>query len=44
VPGEGNKVFLHHAIQRYAFWLSVRRKVDRERWRELTRGSLSPAQ
>ena len=47
VPGRENKVFLHHAIQRYAFWLSVRRAVDGERWRELTRGSLSkgaPAQ
>jgi hypothetical protein len=41
VPGEENRVFLHHAIQRYAFWLSVRRQVDGERWEELTRGSLS---
>jgi glycosyltransferase involved in cell wall biosynthesis len=38
VPGPQSKVFMHHAIQRYAFWLSVRRSVDGERWRELTRG------
>jgi glycosyltransferase involved in cell wall biosynthesis len=36
VPGEGRKVFLHHAIQRFAFWQSVRRAVDGERWRQLT--------
>jgi glycosyltransferase involved in cell wall biosynthesis len=41
VPGKGRKVFLHHAIQRFAFWRSVRRAVDQERWRELTRGALS---
>jgi glycosyltransferase involved in cell wall biosynthesis len=41
VPGAHRTVFLHHAIQRYAFWLSVRRTVDGERWRQLTRGSLS---
>ncbi len=43
VPGEDRRVFLHHAIQRYAFWQSVRRAVDDERWRELTRGDLSRA-
>ena len=36
VPGERLNSFLHHAIQRYAFWLSVRRQVDARRWRELT--------
>jgi glycosyltransferase involved in cell wall biosynthesis len=41
VPGEDRRAFLHHAIQRFAFWCSVRRAVDEERWRELTRGSLS---
>jgi glycosyltransferase involved in cell wall biosynthesis len=41
VPSKETRVFLHHAIQRYAFWLSVRRGVDGERWRQLTRGSLA---
>jgi len=43
VPGADRKTFLHHAIQRFAFWRSVRRAVDDERWRRLTRGSLSRA-
>ena len=36
VPGRDRKAFLHHAIQRFAFWRSVRRAVDGERWRQLT--------
>jgi glycosyltransferase involved in cell wall biosynthesis len=40
-PGAEPKVFLHHAIQRFAFWRAVRRDVDAPRWRELTRGRLA---
>jgi glycosyltransferase involved in cell wall biosynthesis len=36
VPGQDRKAFLHHAIQRFAFWQSVRREVDDGRWRQLT--------
>jgi len=38
VPGAGRRTFLHHAIQRYALWRSVRHEVNGERWRQLTRG------
>lgn len=41
VPGAGNRVFLHHAIQRFAFWRSVHGAVDGERWRQLTRAGLA---
>lgn len=37
VPSPGWRAFLYHAIQRFAFWRSVRRGVDRARWRALTR-------
>jgi hypothetical protein len=41
VPGEDQRAFLHHAIHQYAFWLSVRRAVDGEHWRRLTRATRS---
>ena len=41
VPGAERKAFLHHAVQQFAFWRSVRHEVDGERWRELTRGDLT---
>jgi glycosyltransferase involved in cell wall biosynthesis len=41
VPGAGNKAFLHHAIQRFSFWRSVRGEVGDGRWRELTREDLA---
>lgn len=37
MPSADGRVFLHHAIQRFAFWRSVRHEVDRSRWRALTR-------
>lgn len=37
-PGAGVKAFLHHAIQRFAFWQAVREEVDDERWRQITGG------
>jgi glycosyltransferase involved in cell wall biosynthesis len=40
-PGAERKVFLHHAIQRFAFWRAVRRAVDAGRWRQLARGRLA---
>lgn len=40
-PGAERKVFLHHAIQRLAFWRAVRRQVEAPRWRELTRDRLA---
>ncbi len=37
VPSKSGKSFLHHAIQRFAFWRSVHHEVNEQRWQELTR-------
>lgn len=37
LPGEGRQMIWFHFSRRYAFWHSVRRHVDRARWRRLTR-------
>jgi glycosyltransferase involved in cell wall biosynthesis len=35
LPGRGRKMIWLHFVRRFAFWGSVRRQVDRGRWREL---------
>jgi glycosyltransferase involved in cell wall biosynthesis len=37
LPGRGRKMVWLHFVQRFAFWRAVRQRVDRSRWRELTR-------
>lgn len=37
LPGAGRRMIWFHFVRRYAFWHSVRRTVDRARWRRLTR-------
>lgn len=36
LPGVGRKMVWLHFVRRFAFWLSVRQNVGRDRWRELT--------
>jgi len=38
MPGKGRKRIWFYFVSRYAFWLGVRRAVDRERWERMTRG------
>jgi peptidoglycan/xylan/chitin deacetylase (PgdA/CDA1 family)/GT2 family glycosyltransferase len=38
LPGEGRRRVWFYFVSRYAFWLGVRRAVDRERWERMTRG------
>ncbi len=38
MPGKGRRRVWFYFLSRYAFWLGVRRAVDRERWERMTRG------
>jgi peptidoglycan/xylan/chitin deacetylase (PgdA/CDA1 family)/GT2 family glycosyltransferase len=38
LPGKGRRRVWFYFVSRYAFWLGVRRAVDRERWERMTRG------
>jgi len=38
MPGKGRKRIWFYFVSRYAFWLGVRRTVDREHWERMTRG------
>ena len=38
LPGAGRRLIWFYFVSRYAFWLAVRKSVDRERWQQLTRG------
>jgi len=38
LPGRGRRRTWFYFVSRYAFWLGVRRAVDRDRWERMTRG------
>lgn len=38
LPGRGRRRVWFYFVSRYAFWLGVRKAVDRDRWERMTRG------